>query len=111
MAHAIRSDRGLTVKEFATHPSDERAELVHGGVRLNPQRATRHGLVIGNVTALLRAHVSGRKLGAAFADGTGFELPNLDATVRGPDVSFVRREQLPKKGIGLGWLNVAPDLV
>jgi Uma2 family endonuclease len=111
MPQPIASDRRLTVEEFATHPSDERAELVHGEVRLSPQPASRHGRVIGNVTVLLSVHAHPRKLGAVFADGTGFELPKLEATVRGPDVSFVHRDQLPKEGVGLGWLNVAPDLV
>jgi Uma2 family endonuclease len=111
MAHAIAKGRRITVAEFETHPSDKWSELVRGEVRLNPPPATAHGMVSLNIASRLKVHVAPRKLGAVFADGSGFELPRLDATVRGPDVAFVRREQLPPGGIGRGWLNVAPDLV
>jgi Uma2 family endonuclease len=107
----LQSARRITVEEFATHPSDKWSELVRGEVRLNPPPATRHGFVALRVALLLNQHVSSRALGAVFANGTGFELPHLEATVRGPDVSFVHRDQLPEGGIGEGWLNVAPDLV
>ena len=107
----LQSARRITVEEFATHPSDKWSELVRGKVRLNPPPASRHGFVALRIALLLSQHVSSRGLGAVFGDGTGFELPHLDTTVRGPDVSFVHRDQLPEGGIGDGWLNVAPDLV
>jgi Uma2 family endonuclease len=107
----LQSVRRITVEEFATHPSDNWSELVRGEVRLNPPPASRHGFVALRVAVLLNQHVSSRRLGAVFGDGTGFELPHLEATVRGPDVSFVHRDHLPDGGIGEGWLNVAPDLV
>jgi Uma2 family endonuclease len=106
----LQFTRRITVREFETHPSDKRSELVRGEVRLNPPPGTRHGLVALAVGRMLSEHVMSRRLGLVFGDGTGFELPNLAATVRGPDVSFVRREQLPPEGIGDGWLQVAPDL-
>lgn len=111
MPEAARARRRLTAREFESHPSNRWTELVRGDVRVNPPPATRHGLVVSNLHFLLNSHVRSTKIGAVFGDGTGFVLPNLEDTVRGPDVSFVRADRLPPGGIGRGWLPISPDLV
>ena len=67
--------------------------------------------MVDNVNYAISVHVRRHHLGRCFGDGTGFELPHLANTVRSPDVSFVRADQLPLGGIATGWLKLAPDLV
>lgn len=102
----------LTVEEFLTHRSAiERSELVRGEVHVMTPAMGPHGVVVDNVYYAVSVHVRQHRLGRCFGDGTGFELPHLDNTVRSPDVSFVRADRLPAGGIATGWLKLAPDLV
>lgn len=104
--------RYVTVEEFMQFPATaNREELVRGEVRVNPPPFTAHGVVNMNVSGILRNYVREHRLGMCFADGTGFQLPNLEHTVRGPDAAFVAADRLPPEGIGPGYLRIAPDLV
>src|SRR5262249_28965999 len=64
-----------------------------------------------NVCRLLANYVREHRIGMAFCDGTGFKLPRLLHTVRGPDAAFLRADRVPPDGIGRGYLEIAPDLV
>ncbi len=70
-----------------------------------------HGVIAGVLFAALNRFVEERHLGLCLPDNTGFLLPNLEDTVRSPDVAFIRADRLPQEGVGRGWMNVAPDLV
>ena len=101
----------VTSEEFLTHPSAERSELVCGDVRMMTPASGAHGAIAGTIFAALNGYVEKDHLGLCFPDNTGFLLPGLGDTVRSPDVAFVREDNLPRQGIGAGWMNVAPDLV
>lgn len=109
---ATTRTRRVTVEEFGRFPETaEREELVRGEVRVNPPPNTPHGVINLNVGRLLSVYVREHKLGLTFGNGTGFRLPNLEHTVRGPDAAFISSERLPPGGIGPGYLEMAPDLV
>jgi Uma2 family endonuclease len=104
--------RYVTSDEFLTHPAAAGSnELVRGEIRAMTPASGAHGVIAGTIFAALNAFVEARQLGLCFPDNTGFLLPGLRDTVRSPDVAFVTQRQLPKEGIGSGWLSVSPDLV
>jgi Uma2 family endonuclease len=101
----------ISTNEFMASPAAQsRSELVRGEVRVLPPATGPQARVSGNVTRLLTAFVNKKKLGRCFDDSAQFELPNLTATVRMPDASFVRADRIPLGGSGGGWLAVSPDL-
>lgn len=101
----------VTSEEFVHHPAaNERTELVRGRIRMMSPASPVHGLVSARISHLLVMHVEHHRVGACFADSTGYALPNLANTVRAPDASFVRADRLPKEGVGYGFFNLAPDL-
>jgi Uma2 family endonuclease len=109
---AANSRRRVTAADFLTHPSASGpSELVRGEVRVMTPASGAHGAIAGTIFAALNAFVQAGRLGLCFPDNTGFLLPGLGDTVRSPDVAFVRASKLPPRGIGSGWLSVAPDLV
>lgn len=95
---------------MASPAAHGRSELVRGEVRSLAPASGAHALVSGNVARLLSTYVKKKKLGLCFEDNTQFELPNVPATVRAPDASFVRTDRLPLGGHGGGWLSLTPDL-
>jgi Uma2 family endonuclease len=109
---ATKARRYVTADEFLTHPAAMGpSELVRGEIRVMTPASGPHGVVAGTMFAALNSFVEARQLGLCFPDNTGFLLPGLGDTVRSPDVAFVRAGQLPREGIGPGWIAVAPDLV
>ena len=101
----------ISTNEFMASPAAQgRSELVRGTVRPVPASTGTQSKVSGNLTRLLAEHVERKKLGRCFDDTTQFELPNVPATVRAPDASFVRTDRLPLGGDGGGWLSLSPDL-
>lgn len=101
----------LTADEFLLHPAaNDRAELVRGYIRMMTLTSGGHGLVSMTVGRLLATYAREHRLGACFADSTGYTLPNLPNTVRAPDASFVRADRLPPEGVSTGFLQLAPDL-
>ena len=111
MVYHVADTAILTADEFEAHPAaNEHNELVRGRIRMMTPASGLHGLVSGNVFRLLSNHVRQHRLGACFADSTGYTLPSLQNTVRAPDSSFVRADRLPPGAIGGGFLKLAPDL-
>jgi Uma2 family endonuclease len=99
------------VDEFLVYGARvKHSELVRGRLRVSEPASGMHGAVGTVLVAALAAFVDERELGFAFMDNTGFALPGLPDTVRAPDVSFVRADQIPAEGFGPGFLRVAPDL-
>lgn len=103
--------RVVTADELLTLPDDDLVhELVRGEHRVNPPPGPRHGQTVTAIAALLAAHVRAHALGVVFGGNTGFVLARDPDTVRGPDVSFVRRERIPPGGVGDRYIDGAPDL-
>jgi Uma2 family endonuclease len=83
-------------------------ELERGAVvAVNPPGLP-HGTIAVNIAAALRAFVRPRQLGIVAVE-SGYTIARNPDTVRGPDVSFVRRERLITDRRE-GWLAGAPDL-
>jgi Uma2 family endonuclease len=102
-------DRLITAEEFAELPHDSMRplELVRGVVcEMSPTNAD-HGLVQAQLVYLLRRWDAIRHAGLVRSE-TGHVLGRRPDTVRGPDVSFTRRE---RDGERVGpWMQGGPDL-
>lgn len=104
-------DRLLTAEEFSELSLPYPTELVCGKViRLNVPRP-KHGLVCGNVYAVVRDFVRKKKLGYVFPNDTGFITRRGPDSVRGPDVSFYSYARLPKDQLPDTYPETAPELV
>jgi Uma2 family endonuclease len=109
--YAMRNQaRTITSEEFAKIPDDDyRYELVEGRVvRVSPPGSL-HAAVTVQFAILLAQHVRKHNLGTVLSEG-GFRLATNPDTVRGPDLSFVRRERIPSAGLPEGFWSGAPDL-
>lgn len=104
-------DHLVTAEEFARLPDDDhRYELVEGRViKMSPPGA-RHGVLSIRMGILVGSFVETHSLGVVMGEA-GFKLASNPDTVRGPDLSFVRRERIPASGIPEGYWPGAPDLV
>jgi Uma2 family endonuclease len=105
------TERLVTAEEFERMPESTRYryELVEGRlVRMSPPNFD-HGRLVLRLAYLLEAHLKNRPEGVAVVE-TGFTLASNPDTVRGPDVSFVRKDRVPAPGTR-GFPRMAPDLV
>jgi Uma2 family endonuclease len=92
-------------------PNDgTRYELQAGTIVAEPLAGFRHGRIAMKLGAMLDTHVRRHALGAVLAADTGFVLARDPDTVRGPDISFVRRERLEGAAQLVGAFEGAPDL-
>lgn len=103
--------KAITADEFFEMSFlNERTELVRGEViRMSPAGAE-HGVVAGNIHALLHVHVRAPRLGVVCAAETGFLIAREPDTVRAPDVGFVSRERRAGMPIPRMFWPFAPDL-
>jgi Uma2 family endonuclease len=99
--------RPITAEEFAELPDARRYELVRGDLREMSPTNTGHGVVASRVSHLLHQWNDGRRLGWVFVEA-GHVLTRDPDTVRGPDVSFLRRAHRGKAG--RVWVEGGPDL-
>lgn len=99
----------ITADELLRMPEDGvRRELVAGEIREMTPVGRRHAHVSQNLNRSLDAHVRAHALGEVFAE-FGYILVADPATVRAPDLSFVRAERLAAVP-GEGYFPGAPDL-
>ena len=101
----------LTVAEFEKLPHKEgvRYELDEGELVEMTFPTPRHNLIAGRLYAFLDSFVRAGKLGTVFPSDTGYVLSRRPATMRGPDISFIRRER--STAIDLDHnIESAPDL-
>jgi len=89
-------------------PPDKHTELVRGVMVVREPPGFRHGGVAVNLAVVISQFVRARNLGRVLSE-TGYVLFSNPDTVRGPDVSFVRRERVPDP-IPRGYARFAPDL-
>src|SRR5260370_19926175 len=99
----------LTAAELEQIPDDDsvQIELDEGELIRMPPAGMNHGDCGTEITYLLKGYVKEHELGKVYNADTGFKL--REATVRAPDVAFVRKSRLAEvhgKGFGKG----APDL-
>ena len=104
----------LTADAFLHHPAaQEASELVRGEIHAMTPAGGRQNVLAGRLYTRLATFVEERALAMAFTDNLGYYLPipgKARDTVRAPDASFVRAEQLPNGEVPLGFLRCAPDL-
>jgi Uma2 family endonuclease len=101
----------LTVRDYEELPEDpaNRLELRAGLLIREPPPGMLHSRVQGRLVHRLWAHVEPRRLGAVLVDA-GFILAVDPATIRIPDLAFVKRDRIPASGYGSGMWQMAPDL-
>jgi Uma2 family endonuclease len=85
-----------------------RYELVRGEL-YEMVTTLRHGAVMGEIFGLVSAWNQQHCAGLVTADG-GFRLEHNPDTVRGPDVSFVRKGRLTPEQTRRGFPDIAPDV-
>lgn len=99
----------LTADELEHLPeTGKRTELVRGRLIVSEPPGFQHGDVVVTLAAIMKEYVQARNLGRVLAE-TGFVLATNPDTVRGPDISFVRRERVPDP-IPRGLARFSPDL-
>ena len=102
----------LTAESLAALPDDDFQYELDGGelIRMAPA-GEEHGRVEIDLTVELHRQIKDRDLGRLYPSDTGFILSEEPATVRSPDIAFVRKERLPlpTRGSG-GYILGAPDL-
>lgn len=99
----------MTADELERLPeTGKRTELVRGHLIVSEPPGFQHGDVVVNLAAIMKAYVRAGNLGRVLAE-TGFVLATNPDTVRGPDISFVRRERVPDP-IPRGFARFSPDL-
>lgn len=102
----------ITAEEFARMPDPpdgSQQELVQGVIVTMPPPGGRHGACCSRINRRLATLVEDNNLGTVFSNDAGFITERDPDTVRGPDVSFWSREQLPE--VPVGYIQVPPDLV
>src|SRR5208282_3447716 len=98
----------LSFEEFRQLPADgKRYELVRGEVRVTPAPATRHQVVVQNLSGNLWAHVIKNRLGEVLTAPLDVRLSG--ETALQPDLVFISNARAGI--IQENWIAGAPDLV
>ena len=111
-AHGRRAHgQPMSVEEFLQLPDEDpyRLELVRGQVVREPPTGALHGVVQVVLGAALHQYVSSHRLGRVMVE-TGYVLSRTEATVRGPDISFLARDRIQAGPWPLSLIEGAPDL-
>lgn len=107
----------LSAEEYAQQREEEgwRTELVEGRVIRMPLAGYQHDRIVTRLIVALGAYVDTHGLGECTLEQAGYDItqPAEAATVRAPDLAFVRAERVPKAGDPrhLPYPRLAPDLV
>lgn len=105
------SGRLVTADELLRMPDEGfKYELVEGRLVALTHAGAQHGGLTMCLGSALYRFVEQHDLGVVLAAETGFQLAHDPDTVRAPDVSFVRKERLPKAGLPAGYWQGPPDL-
>ena len=92
------------------HEQQKLCELVRGEMRMMTPAGARHGAIVIRLSLRVAAFVEKRVLGVVFSADTGYRIQRDPDTVLAPDVSFVRREEIPADGLPVQFWNLAPTL-
>ena len=102
----------MTAAELLAMPDDRSRlyELVKGELITMPPAGGEHGAIGIRAAVRIGVLVEQNDLGVIFNSDTGFIIESDPDTVRAPDVSFLRKENIPPDGIPKGFIPGAPDL-
>jgi Uma2 family endonuclease len=101
--------RTMTVDDLLAMPEDGmRRELVAGELREMTPVGRPHARTFQRINRSLDAHVLEHRLGEVYAE-YGYVLERDPATVRAPDLSFVRTDRL-SESTDEGYFTGVPDL-
>ncbi|MBW3660947.1 MAG: Uma2 family endonuclease [Gemmatimonadetes bacterium] len=105
------TERTYTIEEYERLPDEDgyRTELVEGKLVREQLPGPEHGWSTLKLAARILQHVEANHLGLALAE-TGFVLADDPPTIRGPDIAFIARENLPEGGLPRGYWRIPPDL-
>src|SRR5688500_13031098 len=106
MRTVLEPDRLVTAEEFWRMPDGDdrhhyRWELVDGRVVRMTGPGARHAVIAARVAESLSHYARTSGVGMALGE-VRYLLDRNPDTLRGPDVSFIRRERLAS-GIPVGW--------
>ena len=112
MALTVQDSALLTADDLAALPDDDfQYELDGGELILMAPAGEGHGRAEGDLYGLLFVQVRRLALGRLYPSDTGFVLSEDPATVRSPDIAFVRKQRLPLPTRGnAGYILGPPDL-
>lgn len=102
----------ITAEEFAKMPDPpdgSKQELERGVIVTMPPPAFLHGLIQGQISALLLHFVKKARLGRVTVE-TGLVTERDPDSVRGPDISFWSAERLPFDQMPEVYPDVAADM-
>jgi Uma2 family endonuclease len=108
----VAPDKLLTAEEYGQLPDLGRpTELVRGRIVETNVPYPRHGQVCSEVNYLLRRYLEDHDIGHVLINDAGVIVQRDPDTVRGPDVSFISYQKVPKGRLPAKYFNVAPELV
>jgi Uma2 family endonuclease len=101
----------VTAQELEAMARDAgRVELIRGELSKMAPAGHEHGVIAGNILALLWNFVREKQLGRAYTAETGFVLQRNPDTVRAPDAAFVTAERAAGQKRRQGFFDGPPDL-
>ena len=100
-----------TLSEYEQLPEEDGhwVELVEGRLVREPRPNAEHSWLTTKLSALILAYTEKNRLGLTLAE-PGFLLSDDPPTVRGPDIAFISRRNLPVGGFPHTFWRVPPDL-
>jgi Uma2 family endonuclease len=101
----------LTEEDMYSLPDDDRHyELQAGQLISEPTPGGRHGRICANVMFEVMSHIRRHDLGVAYTNDGGYVLARNPDTVRGPDISFLRKARFEEVGDTPKAIPGPPDL-
>lgn len=100
----------LTADEYWQMPGGTASsELLHGEVHRTMPPGAEHGRIVLRLGAKLLAWAEQTKAGYIGTEA-GYLLETNPDSVRGPDLSYIRRARIPASGIPKAFWRLAPDV-
>jgi Uma2 family endonuclease len=96
----------ITADELLKMGDIGRCELIYGELVMMSPSGFDHGFVVVRIARFLAEYVDDNDLGAVLGAETGFTIETNPDLVRAPDVSFVRKDRMPKKN----WKKFFPGV-
>ncbi|MGQ0815377.1 MAG: Uma2 family endonuclease [Gemmatimonadota bacterium] len=111
MAYRIDDNSQLTLEQYEALPDDDRYfdEVSRGYLVREPRPGDAHARLVTLISYRLMQYVDQHPSCGTVYTEAGFVLSEKPATVRGPDVAFVRAERVPR-GYHPGIFRGPPDL-
>lgn len=107
----VPSPTPLTADDlFRCQPPDADTELIRGRMIVREPPRPAHGRVAANLCCIVLTFVRAHRLGAVYAQDTGFQITHDPDTVLAPDLAFVHRDRLPAAPDD-AYGQIPPDLV